>query len=245
LSAASEAIIKLQGTVQTVTDAARTDVAAALALIGPKAPTVTSTLASQHVDVNQAINVEVTQTRLVNGKVPDKANAESLGVGNLYTLRPIWVDVGIGPSLTFRNTRAYGLDANHEVALTQDALNIDGVITFSVYWFEPRYLDGTTVAWKQLIPRPTLGASLTQPFSSLYLGLQVDPFLQFLDISFGWRVYSETQLLGPPEGSLANKDAMGNPVAPSTKMGLTAAPFLSVSASTDLFVTWLKSIVKP
>lgn len=96
-SLSADSLLKLQATVQTSTDTARSDVSAALSLIGPVGKAAVSALANQHIDVNQSISVEVTQTRLVNGKVPDKAVPESLGVANFYTLRPIWLDAGMGP----------------------------------------------------------------------------------------------------------------------------------------------------
>jgi hypothetical protein len=121
---------------------------------------------------------------------------------------------------------------------------LDGTVTLSAYIWGPRYLDGEVFAWEQLLPRPMIGLSLTQPFSSLYLGAQFDPFPQFLDVSVGARVYSATELSGPAEGAPAQTDHDTNPVSPATRKVTSCAPFIALTASTDLFTGWLKSFAK-
>jgi hypothetical protein len=88
-----------------------------------------------------------------------------------------------------------------------------------------------------------LGRSMRQPFSSLYFGLQLDP-IQFLDISIGGRVYSATELAGAKPGDSAPLDSSGKPFPPITATNEKVAWFVSISASTDLFSTWLKALAK-
>jgi hypothetical protein len=241
----ADAIAKLGASAQTAADAARNDVTDAVSLFGPK-PWVSTIVSQQHVLDNQVITVEVTRTPLSRGKAIDKAAAQSLGVAHLYTLRPVWLDVGVGPSITLSNNVAYGIGAQQQIVKTQDTVNLDGVVTFSFYW-QPRFLDGSLYSWDNdavgWLPRPMIGLSMTQPISSVYLGGQFD-LVKFLDISFGARAFSTTALVGPPEGALASTDSTGKPVAPVTRTTERWAPFFSISASTDLFTQWLKALAK-
>jgi hypothetical protein len=243
----ADQILKLQSTIKPTLDSLRTDVEAGLSLAGPGSAAGGGggpiLLTRQQFESNQLVTVEVVETRRAGGKPVDKGGDRSLGVMNIAILRPIWVDVGIGPALTFQAIHNYGLGGNNQVVQTENSVNIDGLVSLSAYLYGPRYLDGRAFNGMSLIPRPMIGLSLRQPFSSLYFGGQIDP-IQFLDISAGARVYSATQLIGPQLGAPAAVDATGTPIAPATEAKARFGFFISVSASSDLFSSWLTSLAK-
>jgi hypothetical protein len=241
----ADQITKLQGTLKPTLDSLRTDVEAGLSLASP-APTAGGggqpvLLTRQQFEPNQLVTVEVVETRRAGGKPVDKGGDRSLGVANIAVLRPIWVDVGIGPSLTFQAIHNYGLGGNNQIVQTENSANVDGLVSLSAYLYGPRYLDGRAFNCMSLIPRPMMGLSMRQPFSSLYIGGQIDP-IQFLDISAGARLYSATELLGPQLGAPAAVDSTGTSIAPATEAKARFGLFMSISASTDLFSSWLTSL---
>jgi hypothetical protein len=82
---------------------------------------------------------------------------------------------------------------------------------------------------------------MSQPLTSLYLGAQIDPF-QFVDITAGWRWFSETTLVSQRVGDPALLKPDKSPFPLGKTKQTRGALFLSVSASTDLFVGWLKKL---
>ncbi len=199
---------------------------------------------TRHVAANRKVLVEVQRSRLDRGQ-PDASLDTISVVSEAYeSLPPILFDVGLGPALTLRNTEDYGLgQANSDqlpnVRRTEDNANVDVVLSMSMYVWGYRYLDDGIFDVKQLAPRPMIGLSMQQPFSSLYVGLQIDP-VQFLDISFGARAYTTTSLVSPEEGQIAATDMEGKPAAPLTREGVTTQMFVSLTASTDLFQRWIQ-----
>lgn len=196
--------------------------------------------------VGQKVTVEVTRIPLHRGR-PMRAGAERFAVGPFRTLHPIYFDVGVGPALTLRNWREYGVavrptsgDSTLEprIVRTKDEMTYDGVVSLSFYMWGARYLDDTIFNWKQLLPRPMLGFSMRQPFTSVYVGGQIDP-IQFLDLSAGVRWYQVDHLMGPYVGNPAPLDAQGHPEDPVVRKETSAEVFVAVTASTDLVARWL------
>ncbi len=197
--------------------------------------------------VGEKVTVEVTRIPLHRGR-PMRGGAERFAVGPFRTLHPILFDVGVGPALTLRNWREYGVGVRPgkgsdtalipRVVRTKDEMNYDGIVSLSVYMWGSRYLDDTVFNWKQLLPRPMLGFSMRQPFTSIYLGGQIDP-VQFLDFSAGVRWYQQDHLMGPFVGNPALIDAQGHAVDPVVRKETTAEVFVSITASTDLVTRWL------
>ncbi len=187
---------------------------------------------------------QVTRTpRGRRGATPEVIEAEPID-----SLAPILFDVGIGPALTFRNTRGFAVGRaptaddptnTARIVRTEEQLNMDVMVSFSMYVWGRRYLDDTLFHWKQLLPRPMFGISLSQPTTSVYAGLSIDP-IQFLDISAGVRWYSSDKLIGPQVGDRALVNPNGSAAAPVVQEEITRAPFITLTASTDLFVRWLK-----
>lgn len=244
LSEWSAELNKMHSATRETTAKLRSDVVAALALIPPSigGTAAQSLLAKRHFEPSQLVTIEVTETRRAGGKLIEKGADRSLGKVQLAVVRPILVDVGVGPAVTFESERAYGIGANQTIAVTSETPNLDGIVTLSAYW-QPRYLDNKFFAPLQLVPRPMIGLSMRQPFTSLYFGAQLDP-IQFLDISFGGRFYTTTELVGKAVGDPADQDAEGKPVAPLTQSKTNLAFFMSISASTDLFASWIKALAK-
>lgn len=199
---------------------------------------------TRHIADNRRVVVEVTRTRLDRGQPGSALDTITVTNDAYESLPPILFDLGIGPSLTLHNTEDYGLgqsgnDRPPNVKRTEDSANVDIVVSMSMYIWGYRYLDDRIFDPKQLLPRPMVGLSMDQPFSSLYLGLQVDP-IQFVDISFGARAYSTNHLLSPEEGELAFDDANGEPSQPVIRRGVTTQMFVSLTASTDLVQRWIQ-----
>lgn len=199
---------------------------------------------TRRIAANREVVVEVQRSRLDRGQ-PDAALDTVTVTSEAYeSLPPILFDVGIGPSLTFRNTEEYGLGQKvsgqpPNVKRTKDSANVDVVIAMSMYVWGYRYLDDGIFDPMQLLPRPMVGLSMDQPFSSIYVGGQIDP-IQFLDITIGARAYSTTHLIAPSEGQLAYMDENGDPAEPVTREGVTTQLFISLTASTDLFQRWIQ-----
>jgi hypothetical protein len=242
----ADQVTKFQSAVKPMLDSLRSDVEAALSLVSISPPAgagATLLLTRQQFEPNQLVSVEVIETRRAAGKPVDKGGDRSLGSVSIAVLRPIWIDVSVGPAFTFQPIRGYGLDANNKIVQNEKSANIDGVVSLSGYVWGSRVLNGAPFRPGALLPRPMLGMSMRQPFSSLYFGAQFDP-IQFLDISIGGRVYSATTLVGANVGDSAALDSSGKPISPTTASEAKVAGFVSISASTDLFSAWLKSLAK-
>lgn len=199
---------------------------------------------TRHIAANREVVIEVERTRLDRGKTDAALDTVQVRSEAYRTLPRILFDLGVGPSLTFRNTEEYSLgqkgnDRIPNVVRTEDSANVDGVISLSMYVWGARYLDDRIFDASHLLPRPMVGLSMRQPFSSLYFGGQIDP-IQFVDLSFGARVYSTTHLIAPEQGRAAYVDGNGEPVPPVTREGVTTQLFVSLTASTDLFQRWIQ-----
>jgi hypothetical protein len=208
----------------------------------------------RHVSEGKTVTVTITRTRLRRGLPAPGDPGESFESPEIETLSPILLDIGAGPSLTFRQTEAYGLgvaplvpedDADPagpvttRVVRTEEELNFDGVVAISVYLWGRRYLDDGIFNVRQLLPRPMVGLSMRQPFSSIYVGGQIDP-IQFVDISVGARWFTRERLVGPQPGEPALRDERGNPAQPVVQDEFRPAPFVSLTFSTDLVHRWIK-----
>ena len=199
---------------------------------------------TRSVSTNRRVTIEIERARLDQGQLHPALDTITVTSEAYETLSPILFNIGLGPSLTFENRKEYGLGQNHSdqrpnIMLTENSANIDVVVSLSVYLWGYRYLNDDVLAARQFAPRPMLGLSLHQPFSSIYFGLQIDP-LQFLDISFGARMYSASTLVNAHEGQVAIADADGNAAPPMTQSRMTTQMFVALTASTDLFHRWIK-----
>jgi hypothetical protein len=83
-----------------------------------------------------------------------------------------------------------------------------------------------------------IGLSMRRPLSAIFLGGQVDLW-QFIDVSSGVYIYSRPELAS---GYAVGDVAYGTSVPTQTVTRPVA--FLSVSASVNLFASWLVSTVK-
>lgn len=223
----------------------RKDVGRASALISAQ-----PVLAKGEVKAGEAKTVTVTKTPLVNGQ--PAGGGQTFSAEEIEALRPVLFNLSIGPALTLENTQKFGLGVGPSdvdgapqgnavrtrVLQTEDGLNMDGVVALSMYVWGKRYRDDRVFEPEFLIPRPMIGMSMAQPFSSIYAGLQIDP-IQYLDISGGVRWYNREKLIGPAIGSLAAPSEDGSPSQPVTQNEVRAAAFVSVTASTHLFARWL------
>jgi hypothetical protein len=198
--------------------------------------------------VGKAVTIQVKRRALVRGQA-DKDGPEAVFQGQTFkTLSPIYVDVGVGPSYTFRRKVDYGaiavpqsMPTSYQVAETNRELNVDGVVTLSFYYC-PRWLDEERAALRFLLPRPALGLSLSQRLTSLYAGLQVDPY-QFVDITFGLRWFSQPGLIDDQKvGDMVGTNSDGTPQALAKSTTTTRAWFVSLTASTDLFTRWIAAL---
>jgi hypothetical protein len=195
----------------------------------------------------KAVTIQVKRRALTRGQA-DKDGTEAVFQGQTFkTLSPIYIDVGVGPSYTFRRKVDYGVLAvpkssptAYQVAETNRELNVDGVVTFSLYYC-PRWLDEERVALRFFIPRPVVGLSISQPLTSIYAGLQIDPY-QFVDITVGLRWFSQMGLITQSVGDMVGTNSDGTPVALTKSTTTTRAWFVSLSASTDLFTRWIASL---
>ena len=199
---------------------------------------------TRYITANRDVVVEVQRSRLDRGNRDSSLDTVTVVSEAYHSLPPILFDVGIGPALTLHNTENYGLgqrnpDQFPNVRRTEDNANIDVVVSLSMYVWGYRYLDDGIFDVRQLAPRPMIGLSMKQLFSSLYFGFQIDP-VQFLDISFGARAYSTTTLVSPAEGQIATANVDGKPSEPVLREGVTTQAFVSLTASTDLFQRWIQ-----
>jgi len=206
----------------------------------------TPTTVTRTYEPGHRVVVKVRRTRLEKGKVAPGAEAVVFSSQAYRTLAPILFDIGIGPSITFKNIEEYGLTQRVDgkqgqgpnVTRTRDDLNADVLVSMSMYVWGSRYLDDKLFRWQQLLPRPMVGISLGQPFQSIYLGGQIDP-IQFLDISVGARAFSTEFLLAPDAGQPAYTDANGVAQEPATRKGVSTQMFVALTFSTDLVHRWI------
>ncbi|MEB2312334.1 MAG: hypothetical protein OZ921_00730 [Sorangiineae bacterium] len=221
------------------------EVERAAALLRRAPGTVTARLAT-----GEQATVEVTRVALDRGR-PAPATAERFTAGPFRALRPIWLDVSVGPALTLRNWREYGVGVRPgrgddtalvpRVVRTRDELHLDGMVSLSMYVWGARTLDDTLFHWKQLLPRPMIGFSMRQPFTSIYLGGQLDP-MKFVDLSAGVRFYEQERLMGPFVGNPTPLGPEGRPVDPVIRRETTSEVFVALTASTDLFARWIGGV---
>jgi hypothetical protein len=198
--------------------------------------------------------VTVVRKHLRRGVAVAGDPGEAFESPTIETLAPILFDFGVGPGLTLRRTEAYGLGVAPlsqerpgepagpvatRVIRTEEAINVDGVVSLSAYIWGRRYLDETVLHARQLLPRPMLGLSVRDPFSSIYVGGQIDP-VQFVDISFGARWHTRERLIGPALGQPALMDENGEPAPPVTQDEYVVSPFVALTFSTDLFHRWIR-----
>ncbi len=208
----------------------------------------------RHVAPGRELVLTVVRTRLRRGFVVPGDPGEAFESPTIETLAPILFDFGVGPGLTLRQTESYGLGVaplNSQrpgepagpvatrVIRTEEAINVDGVVSLSAYIWGRRYLDETILHARQLLPRPMLGLSMRDPFSSIYVGAQIDP-VQFVDVSFGARWHTRERLIGPALGQPALLDESGKPAEPVTQDEYVVSPFISLTFSTDLLHRWLR-----
>jgi len=198
---------------------------------------------SQRIPRGKAVKVTVERKPIEHRAAVEDSAAETFTSPAVEALSPIYLDIGFGPALTLgRNTADYELIVRENrlvAARTEQELIMDGLLSFSFYLYGPRYLDDTIFDPMQLIPRPMAGISLSEPTTSAYAGLQIDPF-QFIDISGGIRWLTVEKRIG-------YKDTNGDVVRPDAivlKKEVGIAPFVAVTFSTDLFWRWLKRELK-
>lgn len=201
------------------------------------------TVITRTYEPGERVKVVVRRTRLEKGKLAPGAESAVSSAQAYRTLSPILFDIGVGPALTLKNVEEYGLATRVDgrgpnVTRTRDDLNVDGVLSLSMYLWGSRYLDDTLFRWQQLLPRPMIGVSMSQPFESIYVGGQIDP-IQFLDVSFGARAYSTEFLLNPPAGRPAYTNEAGEPQQPALRKGVTTQAFIALTFSTDLVQRWI------
>jgi hypothetical protein len=230
----------------------RTDVAPVLTILAQveaeekrtpdsRRPYQTATLLDEQLfDPNQTVTVELQQQSLAIGAAPADTKPLSLGKTSFNTLSPIYLDVGIGPAWIMNDAESWSVTAAPGAAVgsvtRSDKLNLDGVVTFSWYYW-PRYLDRTLFSGQQFVPRPTVGLSVRSPFSSIYAGLQIDP-VQFVDVTAGVFVYSRPELVGVTEGEVVPAGTI------ATRDRVHASAFVSVSSSINLFTSWFSALFK-
>ncbi len=198
---------------------------------------------NHRVRLGESVKVTVEKKPIEHRMQVEDAAAESFTSPAVESLQPIWVDVGFGPALTLgRNTTDWEVvhRENRLVgARSEQELIMDGLLSFSLYLYGPRYLDDTVFDPMQLIPRPMAGISLTEPTTSAYAGLQIDP-LQFVDISGGIRWHTVEKRIGWKN----TDDELVQPEEIATKKEVTPSAFVAVTFSTDLFWRWIKRELK-
>ena len=121
------------------------------------------------------------------------------------------------------------------MARTEKKLIVDGVLSLSGYIWGARYLDDRVFDLEFLYPRPMVGLSLTEPTTTLYAGLQIDP-IQFVDISAGVRWGTVQSLIGY-RGTAANPTL---PAEPVVREEVKPSGFVAVTFSTDLVWRWVR-----
>jgi hypothetical protein len=198
---------------------------------------------THRVPQGQSVKVTVERRPIERRLAVADSAAESFSSPAVEALSPIYLDVGFGPGLTLgRNTADYDLIIRENrlvAARSEQELIMDGLLSFSFYLWGPRYLDDKIFDPMQLIPRPMAAISLTEPTTSAYAGLQIDPF-QFIDISGGVRWHTVDKRIGW-------RDTNGDVVRPddvAMKKEVDISPFVAVTFSTDLFWRWIKRELK-
>ena len=203
----------------------------------------TETSVKHRVPLGESVKVTVEKRPVEHRMQVEDAAAESFTSPAVEALQPIWVNVGFGPALTLgRNTTDWEVvhrDNRLVGARDEQELIMDGLLSFSFYIYGPRYLDDTVFHPMQLIPRPMAGISLTEPTTSAYAGLQIDP-LQFVDISGGIRWHTVEKRIGWRN----TDDELVQPEEIATKKEVTPSAFVAVTFSTDLFWRWIKRELK-
>lgn len=198
----------------------------------------------------ETVSVIVERTRLERGEKVDGRPPQLFQVPSFETLRPILFDLGIGPALSLgANTAKYKTvftpkDANepeptYRVVRTEQGIDLDAMVSISVYLWKRRYLDERLFDPWQLIPRPMVGISLSRPLDAIYAGLQIDP-IQFIDIGAGVRFANTQKLVGPQPTDRALVDAAGEPQPPVTRKQVKATGFVSLTVSGNMFYRWIK-----
>jgi len=238
----AERLAQRRNKVGQLLDRLSTDAAQARALIAAAPASVTRSY-----DAGETVHVTVVRTPLVHGEAVAGAASETSAT-ELETLSPIILDVGFGPSLTIgQNSEEFELTVADSAgggsrlvaARTEKKLILDGIVSFSAYLWNKRYLDDTIFNPENLIPRPMFALSMEQPFESIYAGLQVDP-IQFVDISGGVRWMTTKQVIGQK----VDPNNLAQVSAPQTREEVTPLYFVAITFSTDLFWRWAKRQVK-
>jgi hypothetical protein len=194
-----------------------------------------------HYAAGTRAQIEVTRTPLVEGKVDPNAAPETFNAPTIHAENPIFLDVGVGPALTIgKNSQDYDLVVHGNpgrlvVARTEQELIVDGMVSFSAYLWGDRYLDNRVFDVTQLIPRPMFGVSMRDPFSSIYVGGQIDP-VQFIDFSGGVRFTTTKAFIGQK----FDPEHPNLPGEPATREKVTPLGFAAITFSTDLFWRWIK-----
>jgi hypothetical protein len=197
----------------------------------------------------QTVNVVVERARLDHGERVDGRRPQLFEVPPFETLRPIVLDLGIGPAIGIgHNTAHYTTQFSprnpdeptsaYRVVRTEQGIPADVLATLSIYMWQARYFDDEIFDAMQLLPRPMIGVSLAHPLSSFYAGFSIDP-VQFLDISGGVRWANEEQLVGPAPGERALVTPAGVPQPPVVRDEVRPMGFVSISVSTNLLYKWI------
>jgi hypothetical protein len=238
----AERLAQRRNKVGQLLDRLNADAAQARALVAAAPASVTRSYAS-----GETVHVTVVRTPLVHGEAVAGATTETTAT-ELETLSPIILDVGFGPAITLgQNSEEYELTvvdsagggSRIAAARTEEKLILDGIVSFSAYLWNKRYLDDTVFNAENLIPRPMFALSMEQPFESIYAGLQVDP-IQFVDISGGVRWMTTKKVIGQK----VDQDNLAQVSAPQTSEEVTPLGFVAITFSTDLFWRWAKRQVK-
>jgi hypothetical protein len=195
------------------------------------------------------VGVIVERARLERGERVEGRRTQAFQVPAYETLRPVIMDLGIGPSLGIgHNTAHYTTEFSprsiddtttaYRVVRTEQGIQADVLVTLSAYLWQSRYFDEGVFDAMQLVPRPMIGVSLAHPLSTFYAGLSIDP-IQFLDISGGVRWANEERLIGPAPGERALVTPSGDPQPPVTREEVRPMGFVSISVSTNLLYSWI------
>jgi hypothetical protein len=191
----------------------------------------------------------VERARLDRGERVEGRHPQLFEVPRFETLRPVILDLGIGPAIGIgHNTAQYSTQYSprnadepttaYRVVRTEQGIPADVLATLSIYLWRARYFDDDVFDAMQLLPRPMIGVSLANPLSSFYTGLSIDP-VQFLDISAGVRWANEQQLIGPAPGERALVTPAGEPQPPVVRDEVRPMGFVSISVSTNLLYKWI------
>lgn len=197
----------------------------------------------------ETVRVVVERARLERGERVEGRPPQAFEVPAYHTLRPVIIDVGVGPALGIgHNTAQYATEFSprsiddtttaYRVVRTEQGIPLDAVVTLSAYLWGSRYFDDGVFDGMQLVPRPMIGVSLAHPLSTFYAGFSIDP-IQFLDISGGVRWANEERLIGPATGERALVTPEGVPQPPVTREEVRPMAFASVTVSTNLLYSWI------